>query len=202
MQQTSPRTRRTNPSGGGTASASTQKHCGMAFWRPPGNLTSPARRVHRSSTSGCANSAPLRTSPRSSSPRATAASICRFSATSRPSRWRSSNLPDPSLVVGQREITTSPAQALFLMNSPFIQEQSDQLARRLLTEKGLDDSRRVEQAFLAALSRRPTAAESDRVKRYLAATTVGGDKKDAAKREAWSRFAQSLLALPEFRFLF
>ena len=110
--------------------------------------------------------------------------------------------PDPSLVVGQREITTSPAQALFLMNSPFIQEQSDQLARRLLTEKGLDDSRRVEQAFLAALSRRPTAAESDRVKRYLAATTVGGDKKDAAKREAWSRFAQSLLALPEYRFLF
>ena len=112
------------------------------------------------------------------------------------------DLPDPSLVVGQREITTSPAQALFLMNSPFIQEQSDQLARRLLTEKGLDDSRRVEQAFLAALSRRPTAAESDRVKRYLVATTVGGDKKDSAKREAWSRFAQSLLALPEFRFLF
>jgi hypothetical protein len=103
------------------------------------------------------------------------------------------DLPDPSLVVGQRETTTSPTQALFLLNSPFILEQSEHLARRLLADKDLDDTGRIDRAYLIVLSRRPTDAERDRVVRFLAAT-----KGDAT--QAWSRFAQALLALPEFRY--
>jgi Protein of unknown function (DUF1553)/Protein of unknown function (DUF1549)/Planctomycete cytochrome C len=113
------------------------------------------------------------------------------------------DLPDPSLVVGQRDITTSPTQGLFLLNSPFILEQSEHLARRLLDEKGLDDDGRVQRAFLAVLSRKPSRDEEDRVLQFLAATvSADGRKADADKLEAWSRLAQTLLALPESRYLF
>jgi hypothetical protein len=113
------------------------------------------------------------------------------------------DLPDPSLVAGQREITTSAAQALFLLNSPFILEQSEHLARCLLAEPGLDAAARVERAYLAVLSRRPAAAERDRVLRFLAASRSSGVRKaDADELGVWTRFAQSLLALPEFRYLF
>jgi hypothetical protein len=141
-----------------------------------------------------------------------------FAAVQRPSRHRSVylpvlrnklpealavfDLPDPSLVAGQRETTTSPAQALFLLNSPFVLEQSDHLARRLLAEKG-DDAGRVERAYLAVLSRRPSAAERDRALRFLAGSAgQGGDGAEARRLAAWTRFAQALLALPEFRYLF
>ena len=113
------------------------------------------------------------------------------------------DLPDPSLVAGQREVTTSPSQALYLLNSPFVLEQSDRLARRLLAEGGPDDAGRVERAYLTVLSRRPTPAETGRVLDFLvASTSAGGERADAARREAWTRVAQSLLALPEFRYVF
>jgi hypothetical protein len=113
------------------------------------------------------------------------------------------DLPDPSLVAGQREITTSPSQALFLMNSPFILEQSEKLAERLLADKGLSDAVRIQCAYQAVLSRRPTAAESGQVLRFLATVlSAAGEETEAGKREAWSLVAQSLFALPEFRYLF
>ena len=113
------------------------------------------------------------------------------------------DLPDPSLVVGQREITTSPTQALFLLNSPFILEQSDQLARRLLARSGVDDAERIEQAYLAVLSRRPSRAERDRVRRFLAEQVPAGrEPAGDTRQKAWARFAQSLFAVPECRYLF
>jgi hypothetical protein len=38
---------------------------------------------------------------------------------------------DPDLVVGQRPVTTTPAQALLLLNSPFVQRQANQIADKL-----------------------------------------------------------------------
>ena len=105
------------------------------------------------------------------------------------------DMPDPSLVVGTRDATTSPGQALYLLNSPFVLEQSGHLAKRLLEDEKLDDAGRVDAAFRAVLARKPTAAERDRVLKYVKAA---GDDRLAA----WTRFAQTLVVLPEFRFLF
>ena len=111
------------------------------------------------------------------------------------------DMPDPSLVVGQRETTTSPTQALYLLNSPFILEQAEQLSRRLLAAQDLDDASRVERAYVLVLSRRPSPAELERVQRFLAAAKGGADA-ETRRQAAWERFAQTLLALPEFRYLF
>jgi hypothetical protein len=113
------------------------------------------------------------------------------------------DLPDPSLVIGTRETTTSPGQALYQLNSPFALEQAGHFARRLLAERGQDEAERIERAFLLALGRKPSAAEKERVSKFLAAWPAkDGDTSEARDQAAWAAFVQSLLALPEFRYLF
>ncbi|WP_439621235.1 PSD1 and planctomycete cytochrome C domain-containing protein [Gemmata sp.] len=112
------------------------------------------------------------------------------------------DLPDPSLVAGQRETTTSPNQALYLLNGAFALEQSEHLARRLLAGAATDEAR-VERAYLAVLGRSPTRAERDRVLKFLAEWPAkDGDTSEARDLAAWTAVSQALLALPEFRFLF
>ena len=41
---------------------------------------------------------------------------------------------DPSLMKGKRDVTTVPLQALYLMNSEFVIDQSEAMARHLLND--------------------------------------------------------------------
>ena len=54
------------------------------------------------------------------------------------------DLPDPELVTGARNITTVPTQALYMLNSPFITEQSRKVAERLRQRRSRD-AKRVDQ---------------------------------------------------------
>jgi hypothetical protein len=119
------------------------------------------------------------------------------------------DVADPNLIVGRRDATTSPSQGLYMLNSPFVIEQAEHLARGLLAGPAVDDSVRIERAFLTVLARRPTPQELARVTEYLARTTpdAGGDVKtdidiEADRLSAWTSFAHAMMALPEFRFLF
>ena len=103
---------------------------------------------------------------------------------------------EPSLVIAERDVTNVPAQALFMLNSAFIHEQSTALARSLEAEP--DASRRVTAAYLRTLARLPTPAEQERAAQYVAKlTATPGSKAEAA----WATFTQALLASAEFRFL-
>jgi hypothetical protein len=73
-----------------------------------------------------------------------------------------------TLVSGQREETTVPTQALFLLNSPFVREQSLLLAQRLLSDKRGSDPDRIRAAFERVLGREPGKPEAERVKSFLA----------------------------------
>jgi hypothetical protein len=114
---------------------------------------------------------------------------------------------DPNLIVGRRDATTSPSQGLFVLNSPFVIEQAESVARDLLAGPTADDSARIQRAFLTLLGRRPSSAELARAMRYLAPTATAGGRgatghNEAERLAAWTSFAQALLALPEFRFVF
>ncbi len=104
---------------------------------------------------------------------------------------------DPSIVVGAREETTVPAQSLFLMNSPFVVNQSQAAAERILKEGGsMKDEDRVDRAFLLAFGRRATDEQRARSVEFLREMT------DAQSAQvAWSTFCQSLIASAEFRYL-
>ncbi len=125
------------------------------------------------------------------------------------------DFPDPSNPQAVRDETNLPAQSLFLLNSPFVIEQADTLALRLLANDG-DDSDRIAVAYRVTLGRSPSNDERNRVLAYITSTTgtLGHsdkkpdkqpDKKPAKKttprQQAWGLFCQVLLAGAEFRYL-
>ena len=70
--------------------------------------------------------------------------------------------PDPSVKTPRRGITTTPLQALELMNSSFVQRMSTRLAERVMgTAKG-DVSLAIDYAYQLVLGRKPNATEAAR----------------------------------------
>jgi hypothetical protein len=81
------------------------------------------------------------------------------------------DLPNPNLVGAKREETTSPSQALFLMNNAFVQDESLHLARELIQDKHLSEKQRIQQAYLAAFQRVPTSDEVKGASKFIKAET-------------------------------
>jgi hypothetical protein len=77
------------------------------------------------------------------------------------------DLPNPNLVGAHREETTSPSQALFLMNNAFVQNEALHMAKQLLQDKSLSVQERVQRAYLAVFQRQPTAAEVNRARGFI-----------------------------------
>ncbi|MCC7373394.1 MAG: PSD1 domain-containing protein [Verrucomicrobiales bacterium] len=75
---------------------------------------------------------------------------------------------DQTLVSARREATTVPTQALYLLNSPFVRQQSLNLADRILAEKRRSDERRLEKIYQLTLGRNPNKLEVQRARKYLA----------------------------------
>jgi hypothetical protein len=69
----------------------------------------------------------------------------------------------------RRSSTTTPLQALSMMNGDLVHEESAHLAARIVKEAGGDRDAQVRRAFSLALNRPPRAAELDRFASY------GGD---------------------------
>ena len=119
---------------------------------------------------------------------------------------------EPSLVTGNRETTNVPIQALYLLNSPFVQGRSEAFAKRLRQLPG-DDAGRVVMAFRLCFGRDPDGDELASSLRFLAAANDTGTPDGEASAPAddagaangargWStmeRFCQALLCTAEFR---
>ena len=76
--------------------------------------------------------------------------------------------PDGASACTRRVRSDSPLQALTLLNDTAFVEAARALAKRVLQEGGAADRSRIEYGFVAALGRRPSTAESDRLIRFLA----------------------------------
>ena len=100
---------------------------------------------------------------------------------------------EPSLVTGQRETTNVPVQALYLMNSTFVQDRAKALAARL-TDAAHSDHAVVERAFALCFSRKPDPVETRRSIRFLQSNESEAD--DGVKMLS---FCQALLSTAEFR---
>ncbi len=99
---------------------------------------------------------------------------------------------DPNLIVGDRANTTVPAQALFLMNNPFVIKQAEMVATKLIA-KTSTDSERVRMAYRQVLGRTPTAKEQTTAEAFV---QKYGAKH--AKRDTWTAFTQALFGSAEF----
>jgi hypothetical protein len=118
---------------------------------------------------------------------------------------------DPDLVVGRRSVTNVPAQALLLLNSPFVMEQAEVAADRIISAKGGNESpaprTSIERTYELVLSRRPTNTETDRAEKFLEAATRTDDAaadNENGKSKVMSPLGQlihTLFASVEFRML-
>ena len=70
--------------------------------------------------------------------------------------------PDPSTKTPRRAVTTTPLQALTLMNNSFVLRQAQAFGERVQKEAGDDPEAQVRRAYLLAFGRPPTKEETDR----------------------------------------
>jgi hypothetical protein len=110
------------------------------------------------------------------------------------------DFPDANITASVRAETTVPQQQLFVLNSPFMIEQSKAFAARVLIEAadGLED--RIQHAYRLAFGRKASPGELKVGLEYLQ-TTDPPEQKDLNKLDRWERYAQALLASNEFLYI-
>ena len=111
---------------------------------------------------------------------------------------------DPSVLNGRRDQTTVAPQALFMMNSAFVLEQSRRLAQGLLVRSDLDPTTKIQQLYETTYGRTASTTEVDRAMAYLAAfRNVAGTKVKADELElrAWTSLCRAILAANEFLYI-
>jgi hypothetical protein len=75
--------------------------------------------------------------------------------------------PDPSVKTPRRNATTTPLQALTLMNNPFADRMARSFAERIRREAGDQPKDQVMLAYRLALGRPPSAREQDRATKVI-----------------------------------
>jgi hypothetical protein len=75
--------------------------------------------------------------------------------------------PTPFTTIGRRTVSNVPAQALAMMNNPFIVEQAGVWAQRMLAAPGLTPEQRIARMYETAFSRPPTSAETAKLLAFL-----------------------------------
>jgi hypothetical protein len=104
---------------------------------------------------------------------------------------------EPSLVTGDRETTNVPVQALYLMNSPFVQARAKGLAQRVRREAE-SEAEQVRRAFVLCFGRAPDAEETNLANAFLAkGRELAAD--DVQREQVLAGYCQALLSTAEFR---
>jgi len=105
---------------------------------------------------------------------------------------------NPAACTARRPETTIPQQALFALNSPFVQDRAEAFATSAAAAVPAGGADRVAWMFRRGFAREPESTELAAALAYIdGETAVGGQAASAA----WQRFAQVLLASNEFHFL-
>ena len=100
---------------------------------------------------------------------------------------------DPNIQGGSRTSSTIAAQALLMMNHPFVIEQSEKAAKTLLQSKPISISQAIEQAYMQVIGRPPSPDEAELARGFI------GDQKDSQAR--WTSIYQTLFQCVDFRYI-
>jgi hypothetical protein len=108
---------------------------------------------------------------------------------------------DPNSATGQRSLSTTALQALFMMNDIFVHQQAERFAERLIAAGG-NTGERIGFAYQAAFGRAATPAELREGAEYLAAIEpkFAAAKVPAEKlpRAAWASYCRVIYGSNEF----
>jgi hypothetical protein len=111
---------------------------------------------------------------------------------------------DPSSSTGARLPSTTPLQALFLMNDSLVHDLAAKFARRILAIAA-DDPARLTSAYQLALSRPPGSEEQQEcaefLQQYRARLRSLNTPADQLEAQTWAALSRALLSANEFVFV-
>ncbi|MCB1277950.1 PSD1 and planctomycete cytochrome C domain-containing protein [Prosthecobacter sp.] len=109
---------------------------------------------------------------------------------------------EPSQVIGQRDVTTVPPQALFFLNNEFVVNLARKTSERIAALPLANDEARVQHAYRLLFGRDATSDETKRALDYLAGTIqVSSGSKRGEPVDTWTTFVQALMGSAEFRYV-
>jgi Protein of unknown function (DUF1553) len=111
--------------------------------------------------------------------------------------------PTPFTTIGRRNVSNVPAQALILLNDPFVIEQAGRWAERVLKEEGTPEER-VSRMYRRAFSRTPERKEVEEALAFLESQgrEIGlADEAWEMDRRVWADLAHVLVNSKEFVFV-
>ncbi len=111
---------------------------------------------------------------------------------------------DPSSSTAVRLPSTTPLQALFMMNDPFAHSSANKLATRVIAS-GTDDPARLALLYQITLTRAPNADEQrecgEFLRSYRETLTARGTPAPQVELDSWSALARVMLSGNEFVFV-
>ncbi|MCL6268223.1 PSD1 and planctomycete cytochrome C domain-containing protein [Flagellimonas myxillae] len=112
--------------------------------------------------------------------------------------------PIPFTTFGRRDVTNVPAQSLILMNDPFVIQQSEIMAQKLLVEKNLSFDQKVEWIYMRMFSRKPTEKEIANASQFMTQIKAMKNLDESTENkdlEIWKEYCHSIFNLKEFIYL-
>ncbi|HUS36032.1 MAG TPA: DUF1553 domain-containing protein, partial [Verrucomicrobiae bacterium] len=108
---------------------------------------------------------------------------------------------DPAASTAFRTTSTTPLQALYLLNDKFVHEQARGFAKRLLEITG--DEPRITRAYEMAFARPPTPDEVEKSAGFIKAVRekLEAKKSKDTELETWRSFTRALFRLNEFVYI-
>ncbi len=114
------------------------------------------------------------------------------------------NFPGGKVTRGRRDVTNVPAQALALLNDPFVLQQAEVWAAHLIAQPVASAETRIEQMFQMALGRPPEAAERARFVQAVADFAQLHEVPAAqvlTNQVVWADVAHAMFNLKEFIYI-
>jgi hypothetical protein len=107
--------------------------------------------------------------------------------------------PIPFTTIGRRSVSNVPAQALALMNNPFVVQQAEIWAKRVLAEPERTAGQRITGMYVSAFGRLPTETEVADALKFVDEQGKQQGKGNEAK--AWADLGHVLMNVKEFIFV-
>ena len=122
-----------------------------------------------------------------------------------PNMYLTFDFANPDLATGKRDETIIPQQALFMMNSPLVVEQAENLARRPDFKAKATNEEKIKLLYNLIYQREPTALEVQLATEYLRSETVASAGAGQAvweygfgEYDATARRVKNFVQLPTF----
>ena len=104
------------------------------------------------------------------------------------------DVANPNVVTGRRSETTLPTQALYLLNSPFVNSES-KLAGERIKKMEESDVDRIRTAYFLTLGRMPSSSEFELALKFVSENTSN------KQNNIWGSLIHSIISSVQFRYL-